>query len=76
MSTEAIILEIDSEAAQAFKSVSAEEREKLQVLLGIWLKEYAKANAASLKETMDEMSRKAHSRGLTPEILESIFEED
>jgi hypothetical protein len=43
MSTEVITLEVDSEAARAFKSASAEEREKLQVLLGIWLKEYAKA---------------------------------
>jgi len=76
MSTEAITLEIDSEAAQAFKSVSVEEREKLQILLGIWLKEYAKADAASLKEMMDEISRKAQSRGLTPEILESILEEE
>jgi len=76
MSTEAITLEIDSEAAQAFKSVSAEEREKLQVLLGVWLKEYARADASSLKEAMDEINWKAQSRGLTPEILESIFEEE
>ena len=76
MSTEAITLEIDSEAAQAFKSVSAEEREKLQVLLGIWLKEYVKADAFSLKETMDDVSRKAQSRGLTSEILESVLEEE
>ena len=74
MSTEAITLEIDAEAAQAFKAVPAEEREKLQVLLGIWLKEYAKADTASLKETMDEISRQAQNRGLTPEILESILE--
>jgi len=73
MSTEAITLEIDSEAAQAFKSVSPEEREKLQVLLGIWLKEYAKADATSLKETMNEISQKAQDRGLTPEILDSIL---
>jgi hypothetical protein len=76
MSTEAITLEIDSEAAQAFKSVSAQEREKLQVLLGIWLKEYARADATSLKETMDEISRKAQERGLTPEILGSILGEE
>jgi hypothetical protein len=76
MATEAITLEVDLDAAQAFKSVSVEEREKLQVLLGIWLKEYAKADAASLKETMDEISRKAQSRGLTPEILKSILEEE
>jgi hypothetical protein len=74
MPTEAITLEIDSEAVLAFKSLSVEEREKLQVLLGIWLKEYARADAASLKETMDEMSLKAQDRGLTPEILESILE--
>ena len=76
MSTEAITLEIDSEAAQAFKSVPTEQREKLQVLLGIWLKEYARADAASLRETMDEMGRRAQSRGLTPELLESILEEE
>jgi hypothetical protein len=76
MSTEAITLEIDSEAAQAFKSVSVEDREKLQILLGMWLKEYAKADAASLKEMMDEISRKAQSRGLTPEILDSILVEE
>ncbi len=50
MSTEAITIEIDSEAAQAFKAMSAEDREKLQVLLGIWLKEYPKADALSLKK--------------------------
>ncbi|MBC7912204.1 MAG: hypothetical protein H7Y30_16985 [Pyrinomonadaceae bacterium] len=74
MSTEIITLEIDSEAAQAFKSASTDERRKLQVLLGIWLKEYAKTETVSLKETMDEISEKAQSRGLTPEILESIQE--
>ena len=56
--------------------MSVEEREKVQILLGIWLKEYAKADAASLGETMDEISRKAQSRGLTPGILESILEEE
>ncbi len=76
MSTEAITIELDSDSAQVFKTASAEEREKLQVLLGIWLKEYARADAASLKDTMSEIGREAQSRGLTPEILESILEED
>jgi hypothetical protein len=75
MSTEAITIEVDSEAAQAFKSASTEEQEKLQILLGIWLKEYARTDAVSLKETMTEISQKAQSRGLTPEILKSILEE-
>jgi hypothetical protein len=73
MSTERITLEVDSEAARVFKSASAAERGKLQALLGAWLKEYARADAASLAEAMDEVSRKARERGLTPEILESVL---
>lgn len=73
MATETITLEIDSEAAQALQSVSAEGREKLQVLLGIWLKEYIKADDASLRESMNEISEQAKNRGLTPETLDSIL---
>ncbi len=77
MATEMITLQVDLETAQAFKAAPAEEREKLQVLLGIWLKGFAKADAAaSLKETMNEISQKAQSRGLTPEILDSILKEE
>ncbi|HEX8846409.1 MAG TPA: hypothetical protein VF791_17310 [Pyrinomonadaceae bacterium] len=76
MATDTITLEIDSEAAQAFNSISSAEREKLQVLLGIWLKEYAKVDKLSLKATMDEISQKAQNRGLTPDVLESILEEE
>ena len=73
MATETITLEIDSEAAQALQSVSAEGREKLQILLGIWLKDYVKAANTSLRETMNEISEKAKNRGLTPEVLEPIL---
>ncbi len=76
MSTETITLRIDAEAALAFRMVSGEEREKLGILLSVWLKEYARSEPASLKKTMDEVSRKAQSRGLTPEILESILKEE
>lgn len=74
MSTETITLQIDADAAQIFKSAPADEQEKLRVLFGIWLKEYAKADTVSLKETMSEISERAQGRGLTPEILQSILE--
>lgn len=70
MSTETITLEVDSEAAQAFRSASVQEQEKLRVLLDIWLKEFASADTDSLKGTMTEISRNAQGRGLAPEILE------
>ena len=73
MSTEAITLEVDSEVARIFENTSGEEREKLQVLLGVWLKEFVKSDSASLKRTMDELSERARSRGLTPEALDSIL---
>ena len=38
--------------------------------------EYAKVEASSLKKIMDEISQKAQRRGLTPEVLESILEEE
>jgi hypothetical protein len=76
MPTETIMLELDSEAAQVFKSATAEEQGKLKVLLGVWLKEYARADAAPLKETMNEISRKARERGLTPEMLDSVLGEE
>lgn len=76
MATETITLEIDSDAARVFKSVSEEQRAKLQVLLGIWLKEYSRADTSTLQQTMDEISDKAKSRGLTPEILESVLRQE
>lgn len=76
MATETITLEIDSDAAQAFRAVSAEQRAKLQVLLGIWLREYSKADSPALQQTMDEISDDAKSRGLTSEILESILRQE
>ena len=76
MSTETITLQVDVDAAQVFNAAPAADREKLQMLLGVWLKEYARADTASLKGTMDEISESAQSRGLTPEILEAILKEE
>ncbi len=75
MSTETITLQIDADAVRAFKSAPVDEQEKLQALLGVWLKEYARADAASLQETMNRIGENAKSRGLTSEMLESILEE-
>ena len=76
MSTEVINVEVDSEAARVFNTASDEEREKIQFLFVLCLKELARADVPSLRETMDEISRKAQSRGLTPEVLNSILEEE
>ena len=76
MNTENITLQIDPEAARIFKTATAEEREKLQLLLSIWLKDLGTGGAKSLKETMDEISDNAKARGLTPEVLEEILKDN
>jgi len=75
MLTETITLEVESEAARAFNDAPESDKEKLQALFGNWLKHYSEADAESLKRTMDEISRNAQGRGLTPEILESPLAE-
>jgi len=76
MGTEPITLQVDPDAANIFKSASDEERQKVQVLLGIWLRQLGKEEARPLREMMDEISSKAKARGLTAEALEEILKEE
>ena len=76
MVTETITLQVDPDAASIFRSASMEQREKLQLLLGIWLRQFGKDESQSLQQTMDEISLKAQSRGLTQEALEEILKEE
>ncbi len=75
METERITIQVDAEAAKAFKSASAEDRRKLEALLSIRLSEVTRTRE-SLRVIMDEISEKAKLRGLTPEILKKILNED
>jgi hypothetical protein len=64
MVTEPITLQIEVDAARAFRSASPDEQEKLQILMSVLMREYAKVDAASLKRTMDEIGRHAREKGL------------
>jgi len=71
---EEITLTVDSEVARAYNSASPEEKRKLDLLVNLSLRE-ATSSERSLQEVMLEISEKARSRGLTPEILQSILKE-
>lgn len=75
METEKITIEVDAQAARAYRAASAEDRRKMDALLSLQLGEMAQPDA-SLEEVMREMSREAAARGLTPEILQDILRED
>lgn len=74
MGTEQITIQIDDEAARAFKSASSADRRKLEALVSLRLIEATKTKD-SLKQIMSEISRKAQQRGLTLETLRSILDE-
>jgi hypothetical protein len=74
METQSITIRVSPEAARVYNTATAEQQRKLEVLLSLKLTEVARA-PRPLEEIMDEISRKAQARGLTPEILEALLNE-
>ena len=76
MGTANITIKVDEAAAQAFSSASPEEQRKLQLLLSLRLQELTASPGRTLPEVMDDISREAEAKGLTPEILETLLSEE
>jgi hypothetical protein len=75
MTTEEITIRVDADTARAFNSTSTRERQKLELLLNLKLKE-SLSKTDSLLRIMDEISQEAIDKGLTPEILQSLLEDE
>jgi hypothetical protein len=73
MATTTIPLEVDADTARAFSASSPEDQRKLQILLGLRLRELTMRPRRALKDIMDDIGRQAAAQGLTPEILESLL---
>ena len=73
--TETITVTVDSEVAEKYRSASESERLKLDWLLSLHLRDLM-GPRRPLEETMQELSRQAQERGLTPEILQSILDDE
>jgi hypothetical protein len=73
MASATIVLEVDSDVAEAYTSATAELQQKFQLLLNLWLRQLTSTPTRSLPEIMDELSAQAEARGLTEEELESIL---
>ena len=75
---ERITVTVDSEIAEKYRSASKSERLKLDWLVNLRLRELMakRKSLEELEESMREMSRKAQERGLTPEILQSILDDE
>ena len=61
---------------QVYDHASREDQQKLQTLVSLWLRDISSSKTESLGHLMDDISDKALQRGLTPEILESILDDE
>lgn len=73
MANPTITIPLDSQTARAYDSATAEEKQKIQALLSLWLRELATNEYSSLQAVLDEVGSKAKARGLTQEILDSLL---
>lgn len=76
METTTITIEVDAEAASIYNAASPEEQKKMQILLSLRLRDLTLKPRRPLKEVMDDIARNAQARGLTPEILDSILQDE
>ena len=70
-----ITVSVDPDVADVYRSASDDEHRKLDLLANLRLRA-ATESRTSLRDVMAEISRDAQSRGLTPEILQSILDEE
>jgi len=69
-----ITVSVDADVARAYRSVSDRDRRKLDLLVNLRLRD-ATRSSQSLREVMEEISRNAQQRAVTPDILESLLDE-
>jgi hypothetical protein len=69
-----ITIPVDADTARAYESAAPAERRKIEILLGVWMRELAGGGAGSLQAVLDKVGRTAKSRGLTQEALDSLLE--
>ena len=75
MTLATISIQLDDEAAQIYTTASAETQEKIQLLLSFWLREFDMPSM-SLTALMDLISDKAQARGLTPDLLKTLLDDE
>jgi hypothetical protein len=74
METKPITIRVNLEAARIFETFPEEQKRKIEALLSLKLTQ-ATREKRTLEEVMSDISQKAQERGLTPEILDSLLNE-
>jgi BioD-like phosphotransacetylase family protein len=74
METKPITIRVNPEAARIFETFSEAQRHKIEALFSLKLTQSTREKR-TLEEIMSDISQKAQERGLTPEILDSLLNE-
>jgi hypothetical protein len=73
MTNAAISIPVDDATALAYSQASVEEQKKIQLLLGLRVRELFAPSSLSLQQIMDNIGSKAEAQGITPQILETLL---
>lgn len=74
MISKTISIQVSEEAARIYQKAPESMKRKLDMLLSLRLMEVSRTDQP-LEEIMDEISRNAQRRGLTPEKLDELLNE-
>lgn len=75
MAIATIPIKLEGEAARLYMTAAPEMQDKLRLLVNMWLRELV-TSSSPLSALMDAISDKAQARGLTPELLETLLQND
>ncbi|NJL82122.1 MAG: hypothetical protein HC890_02520 [Chloroflexaceae bacterium] len=70
-----IVLKVSPRVAQAYQQATDSEKQSFTELVSLFFERDPEGETDFLGKLMDEISDRAVKRGLTPEILESILNE-
>lgn len=69
-----IAIQIDEDIAREYNKIAPQQRKKIEFLFTLLVQQELKK--ISLMQIMDDIADEAQRNGLTPEILESILDDD
>ncbi len=69
-----ITFQIDAEVADAFNQASSRQQQAIQSVISLWLKQMVQPE--SLEAITQEIRQEAASKGLTPDILQELLNDD
>ncbi len=71
-----IAIPVDADTARAYQAASEDDQKKMQVLLRLRLRELTTTPTIALRGLMDEIGAEAEARGLTPEIVATLLQDE